>query len=290
MSPSAQARHVDIGPVIPPTQPARAAFHRLEGSPVRKYFLYAPKHATPSSPIVVLVHGISRNAAEHLFRFMPEADRIGAVLVAPLFLRETYGQYQQVIDPKRRTRADLALLDIIDDVARRTGTTTNRIHLFGFSGGAQFAHRFAMMHPQRVASAVCCAAGWYTFPLPEQPYPLGIATHPVAGGSFDVAAFSRVPIHVVVGSRDVARDKSVRVSDALDDQQGSTRLERARRWFSSLEKAAARVGTADPGRSISIIPRAGHSFTEAAGRRGLTGIVFEKFGLTPTAILRKSKP
>ena len=38
------------------------------------------------------------------------------------------------------------------------------IVLVGHSGGAQFAHRFALRHPQRVGAAICLAAGCWTNP------------------------------------------------------------------------------------------------------------------------------
>ena len=43
-----------------------------------------------------------------------------------------------------------------------TGIDTRRINLFGFSGGAQFAHRYAMAHPGSVNALVLTAPGWFT--------------------------------------------------------------------------------------------------------------------------------
>jgi poly(3-hydroxybutyrate) depolymerase len=49
-------------------------------------------------------------------------------------------------------RSDLALIDILADVRRRSGIRTPKIHITGFSGGAQFAHRFAFYHADVVGS------------------------------------------------------------------------------------------------------------------------------------------
>lgn len=162
----------------------RVVYQAIPGSPVREYFVYVPHHADAHSPVIVLVHGIARNAVEHVFRFRGEADRSGAILIAPHFAKDAYSQYQQVVDPRSGIRADLALFDVLDAVASQTGVSLERIHLFGFSGGAQFAHRFMMLHPERVAAVAIAAAGWYTLPAPSLQYPYGIGTHPLPGRSF----------------------------------------------------------------------------------------------------------
>lgn len=267
----------------PPAQVAerrrgRAVFRSLAGSPAREYFVHVSRSADEKSPVVVLVHGITRNAAEHIFRFGPLAEETGAILVAPLFAKEPYGQYQQLADPKSGVRADVALLDILKVISTETGASTERVHLFGFSGGAQFAHRFMMLHPKRVAAVAVTAAGWYTLPSPDLPYPMGIGSSPVAGRSFEPDAFLRVPRHVLVGGCDLARDESLRVSRKLDLLQGETRLARARTWFDAMEAEGKRHGI-QPASSFTLLDGAGHSFTEAAERHGLTEAVFNKFGL-----------
>ena len=50
-----------------------------------------------------------------------------------------------------------------------------RVDLVGFSGGAQFAHRFAMLYPGCVRRVVVAAAGWYTYIDPSRPFPLAAA-------------------------------------------------------------------------------------------------------------------
>ena len=55
-----------------------------------------------------------------------------------------------------------------------TGAAAGPFYLFGFSGGAQFAHRYVLAHPDRVAAAGIGAAGWYTFPDSATPYPYGL--------------------------------------------------------------------------------------------------------------------
>src|SRR5205085_8093665 len=84
--------------------------------------------------------------------------------------------------------------------------------VYGFSRGAQAAHRYAMAYPERVAGVAMMAAGTYTLPAtsyagPEGPRPLlfpyGVSNlQEVFGQPFDAAAFQRIPFWVAVGGRD----------------------------------------------------------------------------------------
>lgn len=250
----------------------RPVYRSIAGDPERNYYIFVPDDADETSNVVVLVHGISNNAIEHIVRFAEQAKRHNAILVAPVFCKQLYGQYQQVVDRKRGARADLALFDILSSVALETGASTDKIWLFGFSGGAQFAHRFALFHPERLASCVCVAAGWYTFPSIASKYPYGLDRPPLAGSDFDPKRICNVPIHVLVGSNDILRDESLRISPTLDAHQGVHRLDRAKNWF-----AAMQAWGIHPASSLTIISNAGHSFANATGRRNLADLVFQRF-------------
>ncbi|NEX93728.1 hypothetical protein [Caulobacter sp. 17J65-9] len=252
----------------------------LPQHPQVEYFLYVPRTAPArDAPMVVSVHGIARNAVEHAFRFRDWAERTGCVLVAPLFRRDRFGQYQQLLPGGAGLlRADLMLHAIADEVARITGADAGRLHMFGFSGGGQFVHRFAMAWPERVATAVVGAAGWYTAPDPARRYPWGLG---VEGGStelrFEPERFLKVPAHVIVGARDVERDPALRKSKRLDRLQGRNRVERGRRWIEAMRAAAESRGLDAEKFSFTELPGADHSFTAAATRWGLGEQVFGLF-------------
>jgi poly(3-hydroxybutyrate) depolymerase len=260
----------------------KLSYHEIPGPRPREFFLYRPSTERAGAPLVVSVHGIARNAAAHGYRLMDEAERYGVVIAAPLFSKERYGQYQQLFDAKNSVRSDLALLDIIDAAARLTSADTSGILLFGYSGGAQFAHRFAMAHPGRVASAVLAAAGWYTFPV-NAPYPYGLDT----GGSelsFDPPSLLRVRYHVLVGELDTERDNSLRQSKRLDRAQGHTRVDRARNWVAAM-RGLAKEAQLDASVNLLTLPSVGHSFIESVEKAALPRLVFERFaadsGMSP---------
>lgn len=247
----------------------RPLFIDAGGAPKREYYAFVPLECSPTAEPLILVHGISRNAAELILRFADLAERFGIPLIAPLFRQETYGHYQQAIDSKRALRSDLALCDILEDSACRFGLRTRRIALFGFSGGAQFAHRFSLIHPQRIRVCIPASAGWYTMPDTTQKWPLGLAGMP--GGPLDQAART-VPFHLIVGQRDRYEDVALRRDAELDRLQGADRRSRAKAWHRALRKA----GWCDAS-SLTVLPRTRHNFT-CANRHGLTKTVFKLLG------------
>ena len=253
----------------PAMVPPRPQFVNAGGNPVREYYVYLPEHMAAEPEPLVLVHGISRNAAELILRFSELAARTGVPLIAPVFRRESFGQYQQAIDPRHGWRSDLALCDILDDAADRFGLATRRIALFGFSGGAQFAHRFTLLHPDRVRACIPTSAGWYTMPDPDLPWPLGLGDMPL--GSFDPAA-RRVPFHLIVGQREREDDAALRHDPEIDRLQGPDRRSRARAWYRALQQA----GWSDAS-TLTVLPRTRHNFT-CAHRNGLTQTVFRLLG------------
>lgn len=255
------------------TLPAgRALYRSVAGQPTREYFLYIPK-SRPAARLVVLMHGISENACEQILRFAPQAEKARAVLVAPLMRRAIFGQYQQLIDPRRGTRSDLALEDILHTVRLDIGLDAAPFDIFGFSGGGQFAHRFALLHPRAVRSCVVVAPGWFTFPNDRTPYPKGLAHVPDCLPPLDEAAVCTIPFHVIVGDQDVARDASLRRSARLDRQQGRTRVERAERWHQAMRNWGA-----DHRSSLTILPHLRHSFSEAVRDHDLAALTFNLFG------------
>ncbi|MEQ1616942.1 MAG: hypothetical protein ABL883_01190 [Terricaulis sp.] len=262
----------------------KIAFYEAPGPVLREFFLYRPSIERAGAPLVVSVHGIARNAPAHTYRLIEEAERYGLTVAAPLFAKEKYGQYQQLQDPRSGVRSDLALLDIIAAASRLSQASAQEVLLFGFSGGAQFAHRFVLAHPRRVRSAVLVAAGWYTFPDHAQRYPFGLdLSEAELDIGIDLRGALDVPQHVIVGELDIERDNSLRQSRRLDRVQGHTRLERAYRWVEAMGEFHRAGNGAAP--TFLTLPDVGHSFTAAVERACLPRHVFDRFardaGLKP---------
>lgn len=276
-----------------PRRPVPGALARLQlaGDREQIYYVYVPRILQPGAAIVVAVHGISRNAQEHALRLAPFAERYGVVLVAPLFDESRFPDYQRLGRPDRGNRADHMLERIVDELARTTLADPGKLYLFGFSGGGQFVHRFAMAHPERVASYAVGAAGWYTFPSDSLSFPRGTSMPDDAfeDVSFDAVRYLRVPALVLVGERDTRQGSAMRHGRRLNRQQGDSRLERGQHWVAAMRKAAQEHGY-DTQFEFTRLPRSGHSFRRAATRGNIGQQVFSWFfgSERPPATLRRT--
>ncbi|MGF1554474.1 MAG: alpha/beta fold hydrolase [Paracoccaceae bacterium] len=264
--------------IVPDTgsgPPVRAVRRRTgRGERALDCWLAGPLDAT--APPVVAVHGIARGAREQAALLAARADARGRLVVAPRFGERRWPRYQQAV---RGGRADLALLALMNEL-RLTGLwRTPTVDLAGFSGGAQFAHRFAMLYPHLVGRLVVGSAGWYTHP-DEAPFPYGLGpdTETTGWGARMRAGLDRflaLPLRVVVGAEDRVSDPNTRRGPLLDAQQGTHRLERAHRWARALREAAGRRGIAADV-SVEVLAGCGHDFADCVVTGGLDRIVLDE--------------
>lgn len=252
----------------------------LTEEPEQRYFIYLPTRGTHQARMMVTVHGISRHARKHARRFAGLAERYNVVLVAPLFDKHRHPGFQRL--GLSGQRADLALEKIIEEVGRLTGANTHQLYMFGYSGGGQFVHRFAMAYPERVASIAIGAAGWYTFPDPDRRFPYGIQPHrKLPGIRFRQEQFLRIPATVLVGEKDDKIDHALRTSRRIDERQGASRFERGQRWVDAMQRAAQQHGFDTPYRFVAL-PGADHSFSRSVKWGALDRHVFNAlFGVEP---------
>ncbi|UKZ86521.1 uncharacterized protein TrAFT101_002346 [Trichoderma asperellum] len=102
-------------------------------------------------------------------------------------------------------RSDLALVDMLNEVAYRwPGIDTTKFFLMGYSGGAQFAHRFLYLYPERLAAVSIGAPGSVTILDHSTSWPTGIAdVKELFGKRIDINLIKQVKIQLVVGDADV---------------------------------------------------------------------------------------
>ena len=241
----------------------------------QQYYLYIPEKTGPDTKVFVAVHGINRMAKEHATQFLPYAKQHGVVLVAPLFPRDRFPDYQRLGRSNKGVRADLALNNIMDEVGLLTGADIKKLHLFGYSGGGQFVHRYAMTYPQNVASMVIAAAGWYTFPDYSINYPYGLKNAgKLFGKPFNPDHLLEIPACVLVGDRDIVQDPELRKSNFVNQQQGSNRMNRGRTWIKAMKKAAKSYNL-NTAYNFMVLPRSNHSFSHCMDKGGMGRTVFK---------------
>ncbi|PWY96193.1 poly hydrolase [Aspergillus sclerotioniger CBS 115572] len=161
----------------------------------------------PKLPLLVNIHGTSRNLSSIRTDLAPFADSTPCAILAPLFPANIDGPNDLDSYKVLRSatlRSDLALLAILDEVATIwPGIDTEKIFLAGFSGGGQFAHRFLYIHPERLAAVSVGAPGRVTMLDQGLAWPSGIAdVEGIFGRGLNKDLIRQVQIQLVIGSED----------------------------------------------------------------------------------------
>ncbi len=236
-------------------------------------------------PPLVVLHGISRNADELVELFRPEAERSGRVVVVPHFSEKCWPTFQR---PCRAARPDQALLALLSHLAVIDPAFAGPLDVFGHSGGAQLAHRFAMLFPHRIGRLHLAAAGWYCLPDTSMAYPYGLGADATPGAltwarrhSQALPAYLRLGVQVYVGTNDTGRDDSLRTGADVDRIQGRDRVARAETFVERF-RAAARARDILPDISLTRLPGVTHDVAEAIRRADLASLVTAG-GRTPFA-------
>lgn len=172
---------------------------------------YLPADNLPDAPVLIVMHGVNRDADRYRDEWLPHARERRFLLLAPEFSKQSFPSeesYSQgnVFDQHKRPRPaeqwSFSFIEPVFDAARRTtGNRSEKYYLYGHSAGAQFVHRFLYFVPDaRVANAVAANAGWWTLPDPAVDYPYGLRGSPV-----DAAALETMlgrPLVVLLGTKD----------------------------------------------------------------------------------------
>lgn len=260
--------------MIETIQPKKIHHRKIHGMSQMEYFVYIPDSHRDSRNILFTIHGISRNAKEHIHGLIPQADRHGTILVAPLFLKTNFPRYQQLGTNAQQERADMAFDHVLQDVHEWLKIPPAPMRLFGFSGGGQFLHRYAMFYPKRVARMVLAAPGWYTFPDPDRIYPYGLkSTRDWPHLTFSLGKFLQIPTMVLVGGEDDLRDKDLNTDREIDSFQGLNRVERAERWIGANRNLARSYDLPSDFR-LEHVPNASHAYESYIAHPPFTEQVF----------------
>lgn len=174
------------------------------------YCSYAPGTLPQQGkrPLIVVIHGSGRVAESYRDAFADLADSLGAVVLAPLFPCGVEGpedteSYKFCVTAQ--TRFDLALLAMVDELNVRMGGTldADRFAIFGYSGGGQFAHRFAYLHAHRLLALSIGAPGKVTVMDETLPWWRGLAgLSALAGLPLALEQLRALPVQLVIGSQD----------------------------------------------------------------------------------------
>jgi dienelactone hydrolase len=217
----------------------------LDGVPV-EVFTHRPAGCRVAGLLLVF-HGIDRNAGPYRNFATPLADRLCLLAVAPLLdaARFPSALYQMggiVQGGTARPPQDwaVALVPRLAEWARRQeGWPDMPFSLLGHSAGAQFLSRAAAFLPLQARRIVIAdPSSWVEASL-AVPAPFGLGGVPGVGEAA-LRRYLAAPISMVVGAEDTgSRHLSTRTGAVA---QGATRLERAGTVFRQAEATARAHG------------------------------------------------
>lgn len=210
-----------------------------------KLFLYKPA-AFRDGPLLMVFHGVLRNADEYRDHAVPMGDRFGALIVAPLFDEKTFPleKYQfggivaegQATPPAERTGEYVNR--IAKELRRREGRADMPYALIGHSGGGQFLVRLAAFVPTEATRIVAANPGTHTFPTLTANFPYGFGGLPTELQTDAVLkAYLAQPLTIYLGSKDTERDEHLDTKPPAD-AQGRVRFERGQNAFAAAQKLA----------------------------------------------------
>ncbi len=230
------------------------------------YALYVPtryqsgaKAAYPTD-LIISMHGSARQIESYRNLFVTLAEALNSFILAPLF-PIGIGEPGNIDSFKaiayRDIRFDQILISMAEEVAQRYHLQLGRKVLYGFSGGGQFAHRFAYLHPEFLDAVAVGAPGKVT--MLDDAYPWWRGTADVQqrfGQRIDIDALRRLRFLLLVGAEDTDTEEIHIDPDSPlwmpgANAAGATRIER----LASLER---NLRSHNIPVSMSLVPGVAH--------------------------------
>lgn len=229
-------------------------------------YYYQPRNYHADTPVVLVLHGLRRDAEDYRDSWAELAEREGLMVLVPRFSTEAYPggngynlgnvfhaasaeESRGFIRPEQLNPPERWAFTLIERVfadfrRNRSNTLRQTYYLYGHGAGAQVAHRFAMFMPESHAEEIIvAAAGWYTMPDESLEWPYG------TGGvlrldTTAIRAFFAQPILLLAGGADTATLHTVMRQTPQANNQGATRVERTRHYYEFAAHRARRLNTA----------------------------------------------
>lgn len=213
-------------------------------------FTYKPAHYREGALLVVF-HGVARNADMYRDQAIPMADRFGALVVAPLLdetrFPEEWYQRAGLLDADGKARPQEQWMfnvvpAIVTAVRSLEGSSTLPYYLIGHSAGAQFLVRLAAYLPGEAKRIVAGNAGSLLFPSREHPFGYGLGgLPPELSDEAMLKRYFAAPLTLYLGTADITPKKRFDASEAAM-RQGPHRYGRNQAGFELARKLAQERG------------------------------------------------
>ncbi|MEY4089954.1 MAG: hypothetical protein RJB55_2225 [Verrucomicrobiota bacterium] len=213
-------------------------------------FTYKPP-TYRGGPLLVVCHGVQRNAEDYRNFAITLAERFGAIVVAPLFDKERFpmARYQRgglvgadgkVQPPEQWTYAYIPR--IVARVRELEGKPELPYYLIGHSAGGQFLVRLAAFMPGAAERIIAANTGSHLFPTRDADFGYGFGgLPPELSGDDVIRRYLAAPLTLYQGTGDIIADTSMDATPPAM-RQGPNRLARGRAVFAAAQALAKEKG------------------------------------------------
>lgn len=228
--------------------------------------------ATKPCPLVIAMHGLTRNAIQTRDNWLELAEKHGLIVVAPYLDRQRFPTrlYQQggvVGEPDRAKWLYQTIERLYDHLAMQKRAEAGGYVLFGHSAGAQFVHRMVLAMPEaRYRVAIAGNAGFYTLPTGKVEaggfeFPFSLDGTPISEA--DRKAVLQRPMVLMLGDRDNDPNHYQLNNSDGAKAQGPHRFARGQFFFAAAEAEAKRLGVPLGWKKV-VVPGVDHDNTRMA--------------------------
>jgi len=194
------------------------------------YYYFIPeivlKNPSQHHPILVLVPGLSGRGEDFAARppIKDFAEKEGFIIIAPTFIWDTANYVNGTSYQFPGAWSGNALIKIINDFVVKNNILFDKLYLFGFSAGAQFSGRFALLDPEIVKACAFHASGGRIIPEyhNDVKFFVGVGSNDEQGRQDNAKNFYNAAISLKIPT---IYKKYDNVPHALSDQQVLDSLE-----------------------------------------------------------------
>jgi len=214
--------------------------------PMRVY-TYRPRDCDSTCPMLIALHGALRKASDMRDYWELIADRYKFLVVTPEFSEDKYpGEAYALGGVGTEQNKERWVFATIEHLFDEMSDGQKGYTLFGYSAGAQVAHRLALLRPgNRATTVVVANAGSYTSPefradKGAGSFPASLVGSGVTEADVRKALSSR--LIVMLGESDNDPEAVDMGKGDSAAKQGASRLERGENFFKAATTVAGQLG------------------------------------------------
>ena len=240
-------------------------FTQWDGAPI-DVITYIPPNAAPSTPILMVIPGASRDAQRFHASWLDLAKKnhfsVLTIGAKNSLFPDEYSYNAGGVITKNGDLVDdrkwlfSALEPIFDDFKKRYGFLSKKFYLFGHSAGGGFVHRYLLFKREApVLKAVAANPAFVTLPDKNTLYPFGLKGIP--NSDKNIKSWMNKDMAILLGEDDLGPRTKPLSNGQMARAQGANCLERGKLLYSATKIKAKELGF-DFNWELITVPDVGH--------------------------------